>query len=236
MVAFIVASLVLLRPRADASRAGARLAAACALLAFFTKAAAAFFVAALGARRAACVPRRGPTAADVACRHARAGRSRRSPASPSAASSRWRCSSLPNWTDYRFYNWQMSVTRKPSYDLQSLIDRVTWFPIVHDIFTRMWFVVVVGVARRRRRRWRAGARRRRPSGCSCSGSRLGALELLLHDVGNERRFVFFIPALVALDGARARARPALLPAERRDGPARDARCSRCRSCSTAPMS
>ena len=27
---------------------------------------------------------------------------------------------------------------------------------------------------------------------------LGALELLLHDVGNERRFVFFIPALVAL--------------------------------------
>ncbi len=52
---------------------------------------------------------------------------------------------LPNWTDYRFYNWQMSVTRKPSYDLKSLIDRVSWFPILHDIFTRMWFTLVVGV-------------------------------------------------------------------------------------------
>ena len=44
--------------------------------------------------------------------------------------------------DYRFYNWQMSVTRKPSYDLRSLVDRVTWFPVLHDIFTRMWFTVV----------------------------------------------------------------------------------------------
>ena len=61
-------------------------------------------------------------------------------------SSRSRSSCIPNWTDYRFYNWQISVTRKPSYDLRSLLNRVTWFPIVHDIFTRMWFMVVVGVA------------------------------------------------------------------------------------------
>ena len=51
----------------------------------------------------------------------------------------------PNWADYRFYNWQMSVTRKPSYDMRSLLNRVTWFPIVHDIFTRMWFTLVVGL-------------------------------------------------------------------------------------------
>ena len=52
---------------------------------------------------------------------------------------------VPHWTDYRFYNWQMSVTRKPSYDLHSVVNRVTWFPILHDIFTRMWFTLVVGV-------------------------------------------------------------------------------------------
>ena len=52
---------------------------------------------------------------------------------------------VPHWTDYRFYNWQMSVTRKPSYDLNSLVNRITWFPILHDIFTRMWFTLVVGV-------------------------------------------------------------------------------------------
>src|SRR5439155_1722925 len=39
---------------------------------------------------------------------------------------------LPHWAEYRFYNWQMSVTRKPSYTLKSILDRVTWFPILHD--------------------------------------------------------------------------------------------------------
>ena len=28
---------------------------------------------------------------------------------------------LPHWRDYQFYNWQMSVTRKPSYDLASVL-------------------------------------------------------------------------------------------------------------------
>ena len=106
---------------------------------------------------------------------------------------------LPNWSDYRFYNWQMSVTRKPSYDLKSLVDRLTWFPILHDLFTRMWLVLVVGgsAALAALGRWRQ----------LTAGERLlvlwifvGALELLVHDVGNERRFVFFIPALVALTG------------------------------------
>jgi hypothetical protein len=104
---------------------------------------------------------------------------------------------VPNWTDYRFYNWQMSVTRKPSYDLQSLLNRVTWFPIVHDIFTRMWFTVAIGIVALVAgvARWRTMAPAERLLALWIG---LGAIELLLHDVGNERRFVFFIPALVAL--------------------------------------
>ena len=128
-------------------------------------------------RRCSSSPRSGSTAlvADRAARPRPRDRAPRSgprgrwPASPSPACSRSRSSSLPNWTDYRFYNWQMSVTRKPSYDLRSLLNRVTWFPILHDIFTRMWFIVVVGLAAfvARVLAWSGG---RRPSGCSCSGS------------------------------------------------------------------
>jgi hypothetical protein len=103
----------------------------------------------------------------------------------------------PNWTDYRFYNWQMSVTRKPSYDLKSVIDRVTWFPILHDLFTRMWFALAVGttVALGLISRWRARASAER---LLLLWVGLGSIELILHDVGNERRFILFIPAFVAL--------------------------------------
>ena len=79
---------------------------------------------------------------------------------------------LPHWADYRFYNWQMSVTRKPSYDARSLFDRVTGFPILHDIFTRMWFTVVVGLAPRSRCSRDGGPRHHR-NGCSAYGSRRG---------------------------------------------------------------
>jgi hypothetical protein len=104
---------------------------------------------------------------------------------------------VPNWQEYRFYNWQISVTRKPSYTVKALLDRVSWFPILHDFFTRMWLVSILaaGGALGLLARWR----RVHP------GERLlllwlglGACELLLHDVGNERRFVLLIPALVAL--------------------------------------
>ncbi len=56
---------------------------------------------------------------------------------------------LPNWTDYRFYNWQMSVTRKPSYGLRSLVDRVHVVPGAARHFTRMWFAVRRRAAPRR---------------------------------------------------------------------------------------
>ena len=119
---------------------------------------------------------------------------------------------LPNWTDYRFYNWQMSVTRKPSYDLRSLIDRVTWFPILHDIFTRMWFTLVVGVtaALGLLARWRSATPPERLLGLWIA---VGRSKLMLHDVGNERRFLIFVPALVALPALVLGRDRTLLPEE-----------------------
>ncbi len=76
---------------------------------------------------------------------------------------------LPNWTEYRFYNWQMSVTRKPSYGLRRLVDRASWFPILHDFFTRMWFSVHVGITAALAPAGDAGGRRPPASGCSCCG-------------------------------------------------------------------
>ena len=105
----------------------------------------------------------------------------------------------------------MSVTRKPSYDLASVLKRVTWFPILHDTFSRMWAVLCLGVFGA----WGILARWRRAT----DAERLlflwvvvGSVELLVHDVGNERRFVFLIPALVALASV-VLVRGSLLPAE-----------------------
>jgi 4-amino-4-deoxy-L-arabinose transferase-like glycosyltransferase len=192
MVAFMVAAWYCYA-RAQTQSRWAFAAAACALLAYFTKAAAVFFVAALGIEALIAVLR--PSDADT-------------PESRKAAivtlAGLVICGALalalfilPNWTDYRFYNWQMSVTRKPSYDLVSLLNRVTWFPIRHDIFTRMWFTVVVGALAMLAAlgRWRRIAPAER---LLVLWVALGAFELLLHDVGNERRFIFFVPPLVAL--------------------------------------
>ncbi|MEX2663035.1 MAG: glycosyltransferase family 39 protein [Vicinamibacterales bacterium] len=194
MVAFLVASWYCYVRAQDDARWGWP-AGGLALLAFFTKASAAFYAAALGAdallvltlhyagretapghRRAAVMTLGGLVASSILALAVFV---------------------LPNWTEYRFYNWQMSVTRKPSYGFQALVDRVSWFPVLHDLFTRMWFSVTVGIvaALGLLGRWRTAA----------AGERLlvlwiglGTLELVLHDVGNERRFVLFIPPLIAL--------------------------------------
>jgi 4-amino-4-deoxy-L-arabinose transferase-like glycosyltransferase len=192
MVAFMVAAWYCYL-RAQTQGLWGILAAACALLAYFTKAAAVFFVAALGIEALLALMR--PTAADDSS-------SRKAAAMTLAGLIGCGLLALalfvlPNWTEYRFYNWQMSVTRKPSYDVRSLMNRVTWFPIVHDIFTRMWFTVAVaaiallGVLAR----WRRTPAAER---LLVLWVGLGAFELLLHDVGNERRFIFFVPPLVAL--------------------------------------
>jgi 4-amino-4-deoxy-L-arabinose transferase-like glycosyltransferase len=159
-----------------------------AVLAFFTKASAAFFVGAVALDALLQLARR-----DVAAKRAAwwtlAGLA-------AAGAVVLAVFVLPHWSEYRFYNWQMSVTRKPSYSVKSLVDRVSWFPL-QDVFTYTWFVTVVGTvaALGLLARWRdlsAGER------LLLSWIGLGALELMVHDAGNERRFVLFIPPFVAL--------------------------------------
>lgn len=124
---------------------------------------------------------------------------------------------VPNWSEYWFYNWQMSVTRKPSYTLKALADRVSWFPIVHDIFTRMWLVTTVGIV------WAAGAAwlwRERTFGerVLLTWLALGTFELVARDTGNERYFVYLVPALVAAVAIALGRDGRLLPAAARDVP------------------
>ena len=216
MVAFMVASwYCYVRAQTDARWGW--LAAAGALLAFFTKASAAFFVAAIGCEALV-------TWLNASGRETPAGRR----AAVVTVAALVVCGVialavfvLPNWTDYRFYNWQMSVTRKPSYDLKSLIDRVSWFPILHDIFTRMWFTLVVGVAAALGllARWRSATPPERLLGLWIA---VGAFELMLHDVGNERRFLIFVPALVALTALVLGRDRTLLPEEAPAAPIRKA--------------
>jgi hypothetical protein len=104
---------------------------------------------------------------------------------------------LPHWTEYWFYNWQMSVVRKPSYAIGALLDRASWVPLVQDFFTRMWLVVVIAVlaAIAITMRWRSALAAERLLGLWLL---LGLLELVVHDSGNERRYIMLVPALVGL--------------------------------------
>jgi 4-amino-4-deoxy-L-arabinose transferase-like glycosyltransferase len=104
---------------------------------------------------------------------------------------------LPHWNEYRFYNWQMSVTRKPSYALSALVDRASWLPLVHDSFTRMWMVLVAAALASLAlvARWRVTTP---PQRLLVLWLLLGLLELIVHDAGNERRYVMFVPVLIAL--------------------------------------
>ena len=202
MTAFIVASWTayVLAQRRPAL---GLLSGAAVVLAWFTKASAAFFVAAL------------LFDAIFTIAIGRSSRLRRwltvdAPARPAQLAAWWTlagvaiataivalCFVLPFWSEYRFYNWQMSVTRKPAYTVKALMDRASWLPIAHDFFTRMWLVMTIaalGIATVLAR-WRTAA----------AGERLlvlwvlvGLAELVVHDSGNERRYVMFIPALVGL--------------------------------------
>jgi 4-amino-4-deoxy-L-arabinose transferase-like glycosyltransferase len=210
MVAFIVCAwYCYVRAQEDPRWGWA--AGACALLAYFTKAAAVFFVAAIGldAAGVAALALLGRGPADAALvRAARATLGGLLTGGLVALAA----FVGPNWAEYWFYNVEISITRKPSYTLRALMDRVTWFPILHDIFTRMWAVLVIGTcgALGLLTRWRvlhAGER------LLLLWIGLGALELILHDTGNERRFVFLIPAFVALAAIVLGRDRALLPAE-----------------------
>jgi len=104
---------------------------------------------------------------------------------------------VPYWTEFQFYNWEMTVTRKPVYTLQALLDRATWLPIVHGTFTRMWLVLVVAslAAFMIVTRWRTAHPAER---LAVLWLAVGLAELVVHDSGNERRYVMFVPALIAL--------------------------------------
>jgi 4-amino-4-deoxy-L-arabinose transferase-like glycosyltransferase len=178
-----------------------------AVLAFFTKASAAFFVGALVAEAIAAEAVRLWSAGTRAPRVSAAG---------------WTvagivCASgviavtfvLPHWTEYRFYNWQMSVTRKPEYGLEALAMRASWLPLVHDFFSWMWplfalaCAAMVGTV--------LGGWSSRPAARLLTWwVLLGLVELIVHDSGNERRYVMLLPALIALSASvLATARPAI---------------------------
>jgi 4-amino-4-deoxy-L-arabinose transferase-like glycosyltransferase len=179
------------------------LAGSAAVLALFTKASAVFFVGVLGL----------DALFTVACARVPGVRERLrlDPPDPRAVRAAWwtlggiamaavavaAAFVLPHWTEYRFYNWQMSVTRKPQYSLRALIDRASWLPVAHDFFTRMWLVTIVAsmsvlaIAAR----WRTASPAQR---LLVLWLLVGLLELIVHDAGNERRYVMFVPALVAL--------------------------------------
>jgi 4-amino-4-deoxy-L-arabinose transferase-like glycosyltransferase len=201
MIAFMVAAWYCHTRAGERAEWGAA-AGVFAMAAFFTKASAAFFVGAVGLDALLQLVRRGE-APKRAAWWTLAGL-------VAAGAVVLAVFVLPHWSEYRFYNWQMAVTRKPSYTFKSLVDRVTWFPL-QDVFTYMWFVTAVGTAAAlgllaRWRKLTAGER------LLLFWTGLGALELMVHDAGNERRFVLFIPPLVAL-AAIALGRREIVPAE-----------------------
>jgi 4-amino-4-deoxy-L-arabinose transferase-like glycosyltransferase len=205
MTAFIVVGWAAYAVASRRAAAGL-VAGAAAILAFFSKASAIFFVAAIAAD--ACLT--------VALSALPAMRMRLGIDAPRTTDVRaaWltlggaRAAGLaiaivfvwPHLAEYRFYNWQMSVTRKPEYTLRALADRASWLPIAHDFFTRMWLVTAasaVSIAA-----VIAGWRRARPAErLLVMWVAIGLLELIVHDSGNERRYVMFVPALVALAAA-----------------------------------
>jgi 4-amino-4-deoxy-L-arabinose transferase-like glycosyltransferase len=196
----------------------AGIAGVAAVLAFFTKASAAFFLAAIVCDALLII-----ALSRLPVVRARLGMSR-----PEAADTRmawWTIGGitaatllvgvffvLPHWSEYRFYNWQMSVLRKPSYGLKDLKDRASWLPVVQGFFSRMWLVVaagavaIAGIAAR----WRTARPAER---LLVLWVLVGLLELVIHDDGNERRYVMFIPALIALAALLAGSGEALLPAD-----------------------
>ncbi len=166
------------------------------LLAFFTKASAAFFLIALGLD--ACwvgwQARRSRTSGGVATVSGAIATFAVLGAGTLVALAVF---VVPNWAEYSFYNLFIYGSRRSSMTLGALLDRASWFPVVHGFFARQWLLSVAslcGLAA-------ILVRYRRAS----SGERLlvlwfllGAFELVLHDLGNERRYVFLIPPMVCL--------------------------------------
>jgi hypothetical protein len=211
MVAFLVVAWYGYARAQEAPRWGL-LAGAAAITAYFAKASAVFFVAALGVDALLSVAASWPHRMAVA---------RSSPITPPLVAPGASVPGLarraglytlggvalagalaaafflvPNWREYQFYNWQISVTRKPVYTLKAFADRASGLPLTYDFFTRMWPMLVVAVvsALTRLARWsKLGPAER----LLLLWAGFGVAELALHDA-QDRRLVFLIPALVAL--------------------------------------
>lgn len=202
MTSLIVASWAAYALAARHPRAGLA-AGSAAVLAVFTKASAVFFIGAIGL----------DAAFTIASSSRFAGRVRPGVGAEPSRLLRGACWTLagaaltvavvallfviPNWGEYRFYNWQMSVTRKPEYSVRAVLDRASWLPIAHDFFTRMWLVTAAGALSMAAiaSRWRSALPAER---LLVLWVMIGLVELVVHDSGNERRYVMFVPALIGL--------------------------------------
>ena len=171
------------------------------VLAWFTKASAAFFVAAIVLEAALAWWRtRSRASAYVLAGLVLAG------AVIGAAFV------LPHWAEYRFYNWQTSVERKPSYTIGQFVDNASWLPLVTDLFTRMWPVMALGFVAigGTLARWRTVAPASR---LLVFWLVLGLAELIVHGAGQERYYVVLLPGLIALGAIALSGEQSLLPGE-----------------------
>ena len=167
------------------------------VLAFFTKAAAAFFVGAVALEVVTAIWVQSAGSGVL-----RVGSGVRGPIYVAAGLSVAGLAALalfviPNWTEFQFYNWAMTVERKPEYTLAAFTRNASWLPLTHGIFTRMLPVLlvasigVVGTIAR----WRSAHPAER---LAVLWLFVGLLEVVVHDSGNQRRYVMFVPALIAL--------------------------------------
>jgi 4-amino-4-deoxy-L-arabinose transferase-like glycosyltransferase len=104
---------------------------------------------------------------------------------------------LPHWNDYFAYNVTMSIERKPSYGWHDLLYRGSLLPLAQNFYTQMWLVVAasaVGLAGIVGR-WRTARPAHR---LLVLWLLLGLAELVAHDATNSRYQVVLIPAFVAL--------------------------------------
>lgn len=195
MVAFLTASWACYARSPRHWRWGAA-AAMFGLLAFFTKASAAFFLVALGIDACWVAVRawRGQTRAwDPVVTGAVATFAMLAVGTLVALA----VFVVPYWGEYSFYNLFVYGSRRSSMGAGPLLDRASWFPVIHAFFTRQWLLSLAslgGLAAVLVRYGRAQAGER----LLALWFLLGALELVLHDLGNERRYVFLIPAMVGL--------------------------------------
>lgn len=173
------------------------LAGAAAVAAFFTKAAAAFFIAALVLEVATAwwLSRAHPQSSIP---HPRSTHLPILVGMCAAGAVALAILVVPYWAEFQFYNWEMSVTRKPSYGLIDFERRVTYL-LSHGAFSRMWLVLLAAVVATLATvsRWTTTSPAAR---LAVLWLMVGLLELVIHDSGNERRYVMFVPAVIALAG------------------------------------